>query len=354
MVFTANASSKIDLEGILPFDASYLKALSPPQETLVADILLVGGKEAMNLNLALKSLQKDQVLSKIRISSITSSEFNIARLYSLFTYHPFGPKWIIYLPSLDDEKEEIFDHKDADSLQYNLQRGNTWWWQILYKIWPRIALVTLKKVKKITLQSDPSLFLDQLSDSHKIQRSLASATLFNVLLKQIIVQHEKTNFLFISTAFDTNNNPQNCKTSISWPTKTLYKEQIKSLEEKNWDQALLVNDHLKQVAPFYASTYYFRAKIFKELQNPESAYRFLSLSWMLNCHSPYVALKNTVLQTLSSEFPERIYFYDLAKLVNDACFATDKNCFDGSDLQQDYYKTTAEVIKLLINEKMKL
>ncbi len=345
-------AAKADLTGVLPFEASYLKGQKPSQQTLISDILLIGGKEAMLLDQALKSTLKGSLSSKIRVSSITSPELNLARLYSLFNYHVFSPKWIIYLPSLDDEKEAVFDYKDADSLRYNLKRAQTWWWQLLYKVWPGLALSTLKKVKKTTLQADPSIFLEQLNDTAKIQRSIASAALFQTMLNQLIQTQSKTKFLLVSTPFDANTNPQNCKTSLSWPTKSIYKEQMKSLKEKNWDAALDINEDLRVVAPYYASTYYIRAKILKELNNPESSHRFLNLSWMLNCRSPYVALKNTILQSFSAQYPSQVYFYDLAKFVSDECFLTDKNCFEGSDLTENFYRTTAEVLKLLIAKKL--
>lgn len=347
------ATSKLDLSGILPFEASYLKALKPAQNTLVSDVILVGGKEAMLLDLAFKSILRDKISSKIRVSSMTAPEFNLARLYSLFTYHAFAPQWIIYLPSIDDEKEEIFDIKDMEALQYNLKRGQTWWWQLLYKIWPGLALSTLKKIQVIKLEQDPTFHLAPLSDAKKIQHSLTNASLYKMMMEQWILSAAKTNFLLISTPFDPNSSPQNCKTSVTWPTKNFIKEQLSSMKEKKWDQALEANDYLRQVAPYYASTYYTRAKILHQLQNTEDSFRFLHLSWMLNCRSPYIALKNTIMQSMSSTFPGQVYFYDLTKFVSDECFVKDPTCFQGEELNPSFYQSAAQAISLLISEKMK-
>lgn len=349
-----HATSKVDLSGVLPYEASYLKQQKPSPQTLVSDVLIIGGKEAMLLQQALKSNLSGKWASEVRIGGLTSPELNLARLSSLFQYHAFSPKWIIYLPSLDDEDEEIFDYKDSDAIRYNLQRAQTWWWQLLYKVWPGLALSTVKKTHKMSLRPDPAVFLEKLSDTSKIQRSLASAALFQTLLEQLILTHEKTNFLLVSTPFDPNTNPQNCKTSLTWPTKSIFKDQMKSISDKNWEEALDINDSLKQVAPFYSSTYYLRAKILKQLHKNESSYRFLNLSWMMNCRSPYVALKNTLMQSFSLTYPGKVYFYDLAKFVSDECFLTDKNCFEGENLTANFYRTTAEVLKLLITQKLEI
>jgi hypothetical protein len=352
-LMTNNSSAevkKLDLSGLLPFDSGQISKQKPGLNVLTSEILLVGGKEAMLLEQAFKTLNRDQISTKIRVSSITSPEFNLARIYSLFISQKIQPRWVIYLPSVEDEKEEIFSPKDGPSLQFNLQRGQTWWWQLLYRFWPGLALATLKKIDVIPLALEPSFKLIPLSDSEKIQHSLTHASLFKLMLEQWITQSPKTKFLLVSTPLDPNISPQNCRTSLKWPTKNFIKDQLNSIQQQNWDKALEANDDLMKVAPYYASTYYSRAKILNQLKEFESANRFLNLSWMMDCRRPYTALKNSILQSQTQQFPEQVYFYNLSNFVIDECFQKEKNCFEGSELDSTFYVSAAKVIKLMIEQ----
>lgn len=344
-VILCHASASPDLSAVFPFDASYLKRLKPSDQSLNSDIMVVGGKEAMLLEKELKIALKDD----FKISSITGPEFNLARIYTLLTHHQFGAKWVIYLPSLEDENELIFHQEDAQAIQYNLRRIHTWWWPLIHKIWPGLALSLLKKVKQVTLQNDPSHTLIDLNDSKKIQHALTHAALFKTLLEQLIQKKKQTKFLLISTPFNINLTPQSCRTSISWPTKNLMKEQILTIQQQNWEKALEVNEELKQVAPYYASTYFLRAKILKELNDLEGVNQFINLSWMMNCRSPYVALKNSILQSLTSTSSDRIYFYNFANFITEQCFGK-PTCFQGTELDGHYYSIVAQVIKSMISK----
>jgi len=350
-VTRANEPTKLDLTGLLPFNASSLKQLNPPPHLLTAEIILVGGKEAMQLGEAFKALSKDP-LTKIRVDSFTSPEFNLARIYSLFLYHKIRPQWVIYVPSRDDEKEEIFPIQNASSIQFNLQRGQSWWWQLLYKIWPGLALATLKKVEITHLPLEPSFPLRPISDPDKIQHSITHASLFKLLLEQWILKNPQTKFLLVSTPRDPNITPDNCKTSLKWPTRNFLKDQFHSIQKENWEEALAVNDDLMKVAPYYATSYYSRAKILHKLNDFENSNRFLQLSWMLDCRLPYTALKNSLMQNQTIHFPQQVYFYNLTQLIVDECFQKDKKCFEGHELVPTYYQSAAKVLKFIIEEKL--
>ena len=217
--------SVLDLSGLLPFDASSIKLEKLPSSVLTSDILLVGGKEAMQLEQAFKHIAGETFTKKLKISSITSPDFNLARITTLFSFYKIKPRWVIYLPSENDEKEEIFFPKDSPSLQFNLQRGQTWWWQLLYKIWPGLALATLKKIHVVQLPLEPLYKLTPLNDAQKVQQSLTHAALFKLMLEQWILESPKTKFLFVSTPLNPSIAPQNCKTSLQWPTKNFLRDQ---------------------------------------------------------------------------------------------------------------------------------
>lgn len=343
-------NQELNLLTVLPYDPSYLDSNLAPDEAKLADILIIGGKEAKALE-----HQFIKVLSQNRESpsfyALTAEEYNILRLHYILTLQKFTPKWIIYLPSLNDELEEVFKIEEAANVHFNLKRMNTWWWRWTYKIWNGVALSLLKKTTKIILNNEKKVSLTPQTDAQKIQISLTHQALFQSLLNNLLEHYPKTQFILLSTPFDPNETPSNCKTHVSWPTGGVLNDIMKLIEEKKWDEALLKSEQLISLAPYYATTYYHRAKILANLGETEESIKMLNLAWMLNCRSPNISLKNKIIQTTALNYREQTYFYDFAKYISQSCFEKNNICYEDYELDSQYYNDVAKALHLLITER---
>lgn len=335
---------------ILPYDLSYLDNSSAPEEAKLADVLLIGSTDAKVLEPYLKA-EFSKYESPPTFFALTAEEYNLARLSYILKGQEFTPKWVIYLPSENEEKEELFDIKDSSDIQFNIKRMNTWWWRILFKIWKPISLSLLKKTSPLTLTNEKKILLSPLSDGQKIDTSLTHLSIFRILLEDLILHYNETNFILITMPFDSSEAPSNCKTKLSWPTKSTSKEIYKLIEENKWEESLQKSNELISLAPYYATSYYLKAKILKHLNHTKESTEMINLSWILNCRSPTVSLKNKIIKAIADKYTTRAHLYDLSNYVTESCFEVKTQaCFEELHLNTKYYEQVAKIINQLLNK----